>query len=209
MTSRTSFVAALVAAGSLWLPVAGAQHQEHQPAATQSQASAETVQCAQAQPVIARTVDAAMARLEASRQANSPAQMRAAIDDLQGALRDMRAQLAPCAAMQPTTDPHAGHTMAPAKPGDPTAKRSAPASKETPTARAPAPSDPHAGHGTLGKPTGDVKDENVVDPVTGLIVDPATAPKTTYQGQTYYFSSEAARKEFLQNPAKFVRKPKG
>jgi YHS domain-containing protein len=49
----------------------------------------------------------------------------------------------------------------------------------------------------------------VVDPVTGLIVDPATAPKTTYQGQTYYFSSEAARKEFLQNPAKFVRKPKG
>ena len=47
-----------------------------------------------------------------------------------------------------------------------------------------------------------------MDPVTGLMVDPATAPKTTYQGRTYYFSSEEARKEFVQNPAKFVKKPK-
>ena len=49
----------------------------------------------------------------------------------------------------------------------------------------------------------------VMDPVTGLTVDPATAPKTTYQGQTYYFSSELTRKEFLENPAKFSKKPKG
>jgi YHS domain-containing protein len=48
-----------------------------------------------------------------------------------------------------------------------------------------------------------------MDPVTGLMVDPATAPKTTYQGQIYYFSSEQARKEFLENPAKFAKKPKG
>jgi YHS domain-containing protein len=45
-----------------------------------------------------------------------------------------------------------------------------------------------------------------MDPVTGLMVDPATAPKTTYQGQTYYFSSEEARREFLQDPVKFVKK---
>jgi YHS domain-containing protein len=49
----------------------------------------------------------------------------------------------------------------------------------------------------------------VMDPVSGLMVDPATAPKTTYQGQTYYFSSEKTRKEFLESPAKFAKKPKG
>ena len=49
----------------------------------------------------------------------------------------------------------------------------------------------------------------VMDPVTGLMVDPATAPKTTFQGQAYYFSSEQSRKEFLDNPAKFTKKPKG
>ena len=47
-----------------------------------------------------------------------------------------------------------------------------------------------------------------MDPVTGLMVDPASAPKATYQGQPYYFSSEQAREEFLQNPVKFVKKPK-
>ena len=48
-----------------------------------------------------------------------------------------------------------------------------------------------------------------MDPVSGLMVDPGTAPKTTYQGETYYFSSEQTRKEFLENPAKFAKKPKG
>jgi YHS domain-containing protein len=48
-----------------------------------------------------------------------------------------------------------------------------------------------------------------MDPVTGLMVDPAIAPRTTYQGQTYYFSSEQSRKEFLANPSKFAKKPKG
>jgi YHS domain-containing protein len=47
-----------------------------------------------------------------------------------------------------------------------------------------------------------------MDPVTGRMVDPATAPKAIYQGQTYDFSSEEARREFLQNPVKFVKKPK-
>ena len=50
--------------------------------------------------------------------------------------------------------------------------------------------------------------EKQMDPVNGLMVDPATAPKTSYQGQTYYFSSEQSRKEFLENPAKFAKKPK-
>ena len=48
----------------------------------------------------------------------------------------------------------------------------------------------------------------VMDPVNGLKVDPASAPKTTYQGRTYYFSSEQSKKEFLENPAKFAKKAK-
>ena len=48
-----------------------------------------------------------------------------------------------------------------------------------------------------------------MDPVSGLIVDPATASKTIYQGQNYYFGSEQTRKQFLENPGKVARKPKG
>jgi YHS domain-containing protein len=104
--------------------------------------------------------------------------MRAAIDDLQGALRDVRVQLAPCAAIStaaappPAADPHAGHTM------------------------------------PMVAPSKELKQPKVIDPVTGLMVDPTTAPKTTYQRQTYYFSSEEARREFLRDPVKFVKKPK-
>jgi YHS domain-containing protein len=63
--------------------------------------------------------------------------------------------------------------------------------------------DPHAGH-SAAQPG-----DNQMDPVNGLMVDPTTAPKATYQGQTYYFSSERSRKEFVANPAKFAKKPKG
>ena len=55
---------------------------------------------------------------------------------------------------------------------------------------------------------GEAQPGKAMDPVNGLMVDPSTAPKSTYQGQTYYFSSEQTRKEFLENPAKFAKKPK-
>ena len=178
MTVRKSLIAVSVAAGIYPWAVSAVGHQEDQPAPGRPQAAAEAVQCAHAQPAITSTIEAAMARLETARQANSPAQMRAAIDDLQSALRDVRAQLAPCVAMStaaaspPAADPHAGHTM------------------------------------PMVAPSKELKRAKVMDPVTGLVVDPTAAPKTTYQGQTYYFSSEEARREFLQDPVKFVKKPK-
>jgi len=215
MSVRNSLIAVAVAVAAGMYPWAASavQLQEHQPAPGQSQAGAESLQCAQAQPVITRTIDAAMARLETARQANSPAQMRAAIDDLQGALRDVRVQLAPCAAM-PTA--MAGHTMpnvqapsgAPRMPAmSPGQSQPAPGAA-APAAKAPAAIDPHAGHGATTAPATKASQEKVMDPVTGLMVDPATAPKTTFQEQTYYFSSEEARKEFLQNPATFVKNRK-
>lgn len=202
------------------------QHEAHQPASTQA-SSAELTQCLRVQPVIQNIIAAAMSRAETARLSNSPTEMRAAVENLEAALRDIRAQSASCSTAAASAAPHAGHTM-------PTTQPSASA----PPAKAPASAaDPHAGHtmpsaappskgGTTVKPTLSKPSKPVAadphaghsapqaggkqrDPVNGLMVDPATAPKTTYQGQTYYFSSEQSRKEFLENPSKFAKKPKG
>jgi YHS domain-containing protein len=231
-----------------------AQHDANQPTSTQA-SSAESTQCLRAQPVIDNIITAATSRAEAARLSNSPAEMRAAVENLEAALRDIRAQSAPCSTAAASTDPHEGHTMpmtqppastppaqapagaaaphaghtmpgaaaaskgattakpAPSKPSEPAAAdphaghtKAAPTTKTAPAAAKPEaakPADPHAGH-SPAKP-GDKQ----MDPVNGLMVDPATAPKTTYQGQTYYFSSEQSLKEFLANPVKFAKKPKG
>jgi YHS domain-containing protein len=179
--------------------LARAQHDAHQPA-TSHGPSTELTQCLRGQPVIENIITAATARAEAARLSNSPSELRAAVDHLEAALRDIRAQLGPCAAAAASTDPHAGHSMpaaAPASTGTTTAKP-APSTPAKPTG-----SDPHAGH------TAVQAGEKQMDPVSGLTVDPATAPKATYQGHTYYFSSEQSKKEFLQNPAKFAKAPKG
>jgi YHS domain-containing protein len=235
--------------------IAMAQHEQHQPGA--QQASAELIQCARVQPLVDNIVAGAMARLESARQSNNPSEMRAAVDHLEAALRDIRAQLEPCKSAASAADPHARHTMpgsqqAPAGPtpeirkpaADPhaghampgaAAPKSVPAPKPAPSKQPSQPkADPHAGHETAAAPksarspkttpskterpqaadphaghaSGQQSDKQM-DPVNGLMVDPATAPKTTYQGRTYYFSSEQSRKEFLANPSKFAKKPKG
>src|SRR3989442_4354827 len=291
---RTQLIRTMAAAATFALSagVSSALQPEHQMPATDAQIT--VTECARAQPQVMGVIDAANLRLEAARQNNSPAAMRAAMDDLQSALGRLRAQLAVCAALQgaaradpnmrhvmPATqpapspapgtpvvqpgsttpapaapgsaapaagDPHAGHAMpkpqppasatpegtagmkpgtaksvpasgaadahrghqmpksqqAPAAPGGKPAVKSG-ASKAQPSAPA---RDPHAGHGTSASPATEAHEGKVMDPITGLMVDPATAPKATYQGQTYYFSSEQSREEFQQNPAKFAKKPK-
>jgi hypothetical protein len=73
--------------------------------------------CAQAQPAVARLLDAATSRLESSRQTNSAAAMRAAVDEFQTVLRDLRLLLAPCAELQSTaTTGHAGQHAMPGTP---------------------------------------------------------------------------------------------
>jgi YHS domain-containing protein len=180
------FLFVTVFAAALAPSRAAAQHEAHQ--ATTSP-SAEMARCAQSQPAVQNIITAATARLESARQSNTPADMRAAIENFETALRDIRTLLAPCATAPAA--PHAEHAM-PSTPAAPAA-------------------DPHAGHhmpaaqsAVAGKPQTD----KPRDPVNGLIVEPATAPKTAYQGQTYYFSSEESRKEFLANPAKFAKRPK-
>ena len=200
--------------------VALAQHEGHQ--AASGQALPDVTQCARVQPVVDYIITAATTRLETARQSNNPTEMRAAVDQLDGALRDIRAQLAPCAAVSAATDSQGAHSM-PGMQHTPEAGAAPVAPMDhsnMPMGGAPA-TKPGAVMGT--KPTlpaapmdhskmpmgGQAQPGNVMDPVNGLMVDSATAPKTIYQGQTYYFSSEQTRKEFLGNPAKFAKKPKG
>jgi len=249
-----------IAAAALVIPsLAWAQHEAHQAGANQAP-SHELTQCLRVQPVIEKIITAATGRAEAARLSNSPTEMRAAMESLEAALRDIRAQSAPCSTAAASTDAHAGHPMpttqspastsparTPAAVSDPhaghTMPGAAPASQSPTTAEPPgkpskpAASDPHAGHAmpsagsapksaapsppTAAEPQGSKAADphaghsavqpadKQMDPVSGLMVDPATAPKTTYQGRTYYFSSEQSRKEFLFSPAKFAKKPKG
>jgi YHS domain-containing protein len=208
-------VAAVLLPSLVW-----AQHDAHQPASPQT-ASAELNECMRVQPSIENIVTAANARAEAARLSNSPSDLRAAVDHLESALRDIRAQLTPCSAAAASTDPHAGHSMPSAAPAPPS--QATPIKTEQPATTA-----PHAGHTTSKPPAapkvdkpaapmdhskmhmgGETKEGKAMDPVNGLMVDPAGAPKTTHQGHTYYFSSEQSRKEFLANPAKFAKRPKG
>jgi Cu+-exporting ATPase len=44
------------------------------------------------------------------------------------------------------------------------------------------------------------------DPVCDMEVDPKTAPKSEYQGQTYYFCSLECKQAFDANPTEYVGK---
>lgn len=124
----------MVAVAMLPLTVRAAQQAGHQMPGMGPPAQAAIAACAQAQPQAMQTLDAANMRLEAARQSNSPSAMRAAMDDLQGAIRSLRAQLAACRELQSMapTDPQAGHTMpgmppSPATPGTPGMQPASPA----------------------------------------------------------------------------------
>lgn len=219
--STTTLRLTMALAAALLPSLATAQHEAHPPAPTQG-SSAELTQCLRVQPVIGNIITAATGRAESARLSNSPTDMRAALESLEAALRDIRAQSAPCAAAAASADPHAGHgrpasqppastppAKTPSSAADPhaghTMPSAAPPSKDVPTTK-PGPSRTSKPAHSHTAPSAAKPGDKPRDPVNGLIVDPATAPKTTYQGQTYYFSSEQSRKEFLENPAKFAKK---
>ena len=210
MSERNLRLAIALAVG-LVPNLALAQHETHQMPGTQPP-SAELTECLRVQPVIDNVIAAAMARAEAARLSNNPTELRAAVEHLEAALRDIRTQSAPCATAAASSDPHAGHTMPGMQaPSSAPGGQAPPESPSSTTAGKPVEAktaDPHAGHsGHTAAQAGNEGDKQM-DPVNGVMVDPETAPKTTYQGRTYYFSSEQSRKQFLENPAKFANKPK-
>src|SRR5262245_16651204 len=117
--------------------MAWAQHEGHQMTGTQP-SSAELTQCLRAQPAVENIITAAMQRAEAARLSNSPSELRAALDHLEAALRDIRTQSAPCTTAALSADPHAGHAMP---------STQAPSSPP-PTQSSAGAADPHAGHTT-------------------------------------------------------------
>jgi hypothetical protein len=101
-TIRTLALLVAAAAPALLL----AQHQ-HPPAAAEQPNQAAVARCVQAHRQVLPIIEAADRRLEAARQTNDPPAMRAAIADLQGALRQIRAQLEPCGSLGGASDPDA------------------------------------------------------------------------------------------------------
>jgi YHS domain-containing protein len=43
------------------------------------------------------------------------------------------------------------------------------------------------------------------DPVCGMMVDPASSPKSEYKGKTYYFCSIDEKKEFDKAPSTYIK----
>lgn len=104
------------------------------------------------------------------------------------------AAVAPAAPVSGATAPHAGHVM-PAAPRAPAA-----APRATPQRPASAPA------GGTAAPRAAETPSLAVDQVCGVKVDPSTAPRASYQGQTYYFCSEQHRQLFLKDSAKYAQK---
>jgi hypothetical protein len=89
--------------------IAAGQHEGHH--ATNSQDATEIAQCARVAPLVDNIITAAIARGESARQWNRPSDMRAALDHLEAALRDIQVQLEPCKTAATSADSHGGHTM--------------------------------------------------------------------------------------------------
>lgn len=163
--------------------------QEQMPGMGQGAATS-AAECAQAQARADRTIDVANRRLETARQSNSPAALRAAVDDMQAALRQLRVEIAPCANVQGAAgaaDPHAGHAMpnmqqAPAAPpGTPVMRPGSTAPAPAAVAPAsPAPGSaavPHAGHVMPGAPAMPAADPRMAaPPAAPRSARPAPAP---------------------------------
>ena len=94
---RYTLSLAIVVAGSLASSRTGAQHQRHE-TEVHEHSSANVTQCLHVQPVVDNIIAGARKRAESARVSNSPAELRAAIEQLEAALRDIRSQLAPCSA---------------------------------------------------------------------------------------------------------------
>jgi YHS domain-containing protein len=137
------------------------QHEGHQEGAPSAGLpNSQVAQCAQAQGLVMGTIEAALKRLEEAQLTNSPAALRAAADDVEAALLDVRARLEPCATMAAAVGPQshsiANVPQAPSAmqepPAVPSGSTAAPAGAVAPRAPAQAATDPHAGQAPPSRP---------------------------------------------------------
>jgi YHS domain-containing protein len=165
--------------------------------------------------------------IETARQANDPAKMRAAIDELQNSLAAIRANLLavspastseqmPMTPASPSTMDHSHMNM----PGMSPPRKSPPTSEAKPSGKTetgdshmempgmpPAPAKPQTKSSSASK--ADVEQPPAAaktrDPVCGMEVETKSAEKAAYQGKTYYFCSRADKEKFLADPEKYVK----
>lgn len=188
---------------------ASAQHEGHTmpgmqpPAAAPEQAAA----CSQNQQQISALIEQLAQRVEAARQTNNPPDMRAAIADLQGGLATVKTLLQPCAATAlPAAGQHSGDAMEGGTAGTPMVSPGS----TTPAPGAASPSKPpeQMDHAAMGHAAATTPSPTATDPVCGMKVDPAKAPKAAYKGQDYYFCSLQDREKFLKDPEGYLKRPR-
>ena len=201
-----SILGAALAVGS----ATAGQHQGHAAPGQPSAAAEPSAACLEGGRQALGIVVLADARLDGARQSNRPADMRAAMDDLQAALGEIRSRLAACGAgPSAPANPHAGH-----QPGAPAPAAQAPVDHskmghaQQPPAPAASPAVDHSkmdhskmGHAAPAAAPGSVES---TDPVCGMKVT-ADRLKAELNGKTYLFCSEVDRQKFVADPAKYLK----
>ncbi len=165
-----------------WAAASVAQHQGHQ----MGTGSAGGGPCLAHAKEGLRIVENANRQLEEARQTNSPREMRAAMNQLQAALGEIRTQLSLCVSQ-------ASESVAPGMGGmDHSSMEGMDHSSME-----------GMDHSGMGKIGGTAPIGKPVDPVCGMEVDAASAPKAMLDGKTYYFCSEADKAKFLKSPSTY------
>ena len=62
-----------------------------------------------------------------------------------------------------------------------------------------------AGAQDAKKTTDQKAPKEAADPVCGMMVETATAPKSDFKGKTYYFCSIGEKEEFDKSPASYIK----
>lgn len=122
-----------VAALSLSLTPAMAQHEGHQMAGVAQASGGGAAMCAQKSEGVTRAIDVATGRIEEARQSNDASTLRAAVSDLQVLLAQMKTQLTDCVALTSEAGggamdtmggmDHSKMQMAPSTPAKPSGSR--------------------------------------------------------------------------------------
>ncbi|MGH9367130.1 MAG: YHS domain-containing protein, partial [Thermoanaerobaculia bacterium] len=176
-----------------------AQHAGHSGAPPEAEGGT----CAEHARQSLQIIDRINRRLEEARQSNNPARMRAAMDDLQAALGELKTHqslsigaTASKEAPPEWTTPGSGQgapAMDHSKMGH---EMGAPAKGAAPPPKTATPHDSTKAPAPQGK---------LVDPVCGMSVEPKPELQVSYGGKTYYFCSTEDKEKFLREPGKYVK----
>lgn len=175
--------------------MASAQHAGH--SAAQPEAG-ET--CAEHARQSVQIIDQINSRLEQARQSNNPLRMRAAMDDLQAALGELKTRQSLCIDAPASREIPAGAATPPAPYDMQTMDRSMMGHEMSA-----APEKPPKTPTPPASKEASAPQAKVVDPVCGMSIEPKAERQASYGGKTYYFCSAEDKEKFLREPGKYVK----